>query len=316
MTRPPSATQSIHGILNINKPKDATSMDVVRQVKRGTRVKRVGHAGTLDPIATGVLPICLGQATRLMEFMVEGVKIYRAEFTLGVATDTYDAYGTPTSQGDWSSVTRAQVEALLPVFVGTIQQTPPMYSALKHEGKRLYDLARAGIQVERSSREVSVSRLELLNWAPPLIEVEAECGRGFYMRTLAHDLGAALGCGAHLSALARLRSGQVRIEDSLTIEQFQLAADSGDWEALIEPPDFALLSLPAITLAPPAEAPLRNGLPVAGHGIDPNARHLETRRAYAADGRFLGLVRFDRSQNQWRPEKLFTLPLPSQYASA
>ena len=137
------------GILVLNKPRDVTSMEMVRLAKRVSHVKRVGHAGTLDPIATGVLPVCFGQATRLMEFMVDGRKIYRAEFTLGSATDTYDSFGAKTHSGDWSSITRTDVEALFPGFTGAVLQTPPMYSALKHEGKRLYELARAGIEVER-----------------------------------------------------------------------------------------------------------------------------------------------------------------------
>lgn len=306
----------VHGILNLNKPKDITSMDAVRQVKRLTMVKRVGHAGTLDPIATGVLPICFGQATRLMEFLVDGRKVYRAEFTMGMATDTYDAYGTPVSHGDWAQVGKAQVEALLPGFLGTTFQTPPMYSALKHEGKRLYDLARAGVQVDRPVREVVVYRLSLLEWAPPVLTVEAECGRGFYMRTLAHDIGAALGCGAHLSGLARLRAGPSHLDDAVTLEEFEAAVSRGDWEDQLEPPDFAVANVPAVTAAPAAEPALRNGQPVAAQGADPYLRHLELRRIYTTGGRFIGLVRFDRAQNQWRPEKLFTLSLSSRYAPA
>ena len=137
----PSGRPLADGIIVLNKPKDVTSMDVVRMVKRVTRVKRVGHAGTLDPIATGVLPICFGQATRLMEYLVDGQKIYQAEFTLGSATDTYDSTGSETHTGDWSKVTRADVEAQFPLFSGPVLQRPPMYSALKHEGQRLYDLA-------------------------------------------------------------------------------------------------------------------------------------------------------------------------------
>ena len=316
MTSPPATRPSVHGILNLNKPKDATSMDVVRQVKHLTRVKRVGHAGTLDPIATGVLPICFGQATRLMEFLIEGTKIYRAEFTLGVATDTYDAYGKPVSHGDWSQVSRSQVDELLSGFVGTIQQIPPMYSALKHEGKRLYDLARAGVEIDRSAREVTVYRLSVEEWAPPILTVEAECGRGFYMRSLAHDLGAALGCGAHLSELVRLRAGPMHLSDSTTLEQFEAAVSRGDWEDELQPPDIAVSHVPALTVTPFAEGPLRNGQPVAAQGVDPQLQHLDLRRIYTTDGRFIGLGRFDRSRNQWRPEKLFTLPLPSRYAPA
>ena len=291
-------------------------MDAVRQVKRLTRVKRVGHAGTLDPIATGVLPICFGQATRLMEFLIDGRKVYRAEFTLGTATDTYDAYGEPVNHGDWSKIDRGQVEALLTGFVGATFQKPPMYSALKHEGKRLYDLARAGVHVDRPAREVVVYRLALLEWAPPSLTVEAECGRGFYMRTLAQDIGSALGCGAHLSGLARLRAGPLELDQAVTLEEFEATVERGDWEDWLEPPDFAVASLPGLTVPLAAEPALRNGQPIAAEGAEPHLKHLELRRVYAANGRFIGLVRFDRAQSQWRPEKLFTLSLSSRYAPA
>jgi tRNA pseudouridine55 synthase len=304
----------IDGILNLNKFTDATSMDMVRIVKRLTRVKHVGHAGTLDPIATGVLPICFGQATRLMEHLVDGIKGYRAEVTLGVATDTYDVEGTVVGESDPSAITRSQVEALLPVFLGSIQQQPPMYSALKHEGKRLYALARAGVEVERSTREVWVGRLELLEWSLPTMSIEAECGRGFYMRTLAQDIGTALGCGAHLSKLVRLRTGSMDIEEAVSMEEFEAAVNDGSWEHLLEPPDAAVKTLSAISVGQSAEHHLRNGQPVSGGAPDASIQHLEARRAYSGDGRFLGLVRFNRAQNQWQPEKLFDLPLPSRYA--
>ena len=301
------------GILVLDKPKGATSMDMVRIVKRISRVKRVGHAGTLDPIASGVLPICFGQATRLMEHMVDGRKVYRAEFTLGAATDTYDGYGTQTQTGDWSGVTRAQVEAELLPFVGVVLQQPPMYSALKHEGKRLYELARSGVEVEREAREVTVHRLRLLEWAPPKLTVEVECGRGFYMRTLAQDLGLALGCYAYLSELVRTRASSFTLEDALSVEQLE-AAGEDSWRELLMPPDAALGSMEALTLESSAERHLRNGQAVTVPGAAVYAKHLEPRRAYSADGRFLGLVRFNRAESIWQPEKVFNLAESSRYA--
>ncbi len=304
----------VDGILNLDKPLGSTSMDMVRLTKRLTSVKRVGHAGTLDPIATGVLPICFGQATRLMEEMVDGRKLYRAQFRLGVATDTHDAQGAAVSEADPSGVTRAQVEALLPVFTGSIMQQPPMYSALKHEGKRLYELARAGVEVDRPSREVTVYNLTLLEWEPPLVTVEAECGRGFYMRTLGHDIGEALGCGAHLSALVRLRTGAFRLEEAVSTQRFEEAAGGGRWQELLSPPDVVLLDLAPVTAEPAAERHLRRGQAVSLRSAGLYAQHLEARRAYGADGRFLGVVRFNRAQNVWQPEKLLTLSHPSPHA--
>ena len=313
MDSKPPARPLADGILVVNKAKDATSMDVVRVAKRVTRVKRVGHAGTLDPIATGVLPICFGQATRLMEYLVDGRKIYRAEFTLGAATDTYDAYGSETHSGGWEAVTQAQVEAQFPMFTGVILQQPPMYSALKHEGKRLYELARAGIEVEREAREVVVHQMTLLDWAPPKLTVEVECGRGFYMRTLAHELGVALGCYAYLSELERAQAGAFTLDDAISIEDLEASEDDEAWMELLLPPDAALRSMDALTLDAAAERHLRNGQAVTLAG-SVYTKHLEARRAYSADGRFLGLVRFNRPDGQWQPEKVFNLPAPSRFA--
>ena len=269
----------LDGIIVIDKPEGATSMDMVRLVKRVSRVKRVGHAGTLDPLATGVLPVCLGQATRLMEEMVEGVKVYRGEVTLGASTDTYDADGTVTEQGDASGVTPAQLEALLPAYVGEIQQLPPMYSALKHEGKRLYELAR--------------------------VALEAECGRGFYMRTLAHDIGEQLGCHGYLSALQRERAGAFWLSDAVRPDELEESAADEDWERYLLPPDSAVVDLPSVAVEPPAERLLRNGQAVVLRSAGAYAAHAERRRAYGRDGRFIGIVRFNRAQGEWRPEKVF-----------
>ncbi len=301
----------IDGILVVNKPKEITSMDVVRVVKRVTRVKRVGHAGTLDPIATGVLPVCLGQATRFMDYLVDGGKTYYGEVTLGAATDTYDAQGQVTATGDYSGVTQADVEALLPRFTGAIMQQPPMYSAVKHEGKRLYDLARAGVEVDRPEREVVVHDLWLREWDPPRVAVEVRCGKGFYMRSLAHDLGAALGCHAHLSALTRTLVGPFSLDDAVSIEQFE---SEEDWEGLLEPPDAALLDIDAALLPSAAERHMRNGQPVTLPSLGPYAKHLDARRAYSEDGRFLGLIRFNRPDSSWQPDKVLAKPVLSRYA--
>lgn len=302
------------GILVLDKPKNVTSMDMVRLAKRVTRVKRVGHAGTLDPIATGVLPICFGQATRLMEFMVDGRKIYEAEFTLGAATDTYDADGAQTHTGDASSVTREDIEAKLGDFLGVILQRPPMYSALKHEGQRLYELARAGVEVEREAREVVVHGIELLDWTPPKLTVRVECGRGFYMRTLADDLGESLGCYAYLSELERARSGEFSIEDSVSVEELRQAEDEEAWRDLLLPPDAALRGLETLSVDSAAERHIRDGRSITLPATATYAKHLEARRAYSTDGRFLAIVRFNRPDSSWQPERVFNLPVPTSYA--
>jgi tRNA pseudouridine55 synthase len=302
------------GILVLNKPRDVTSMEMVRLAKRVSHVKRVGHAGTLDPIATGVLPVCFGQATRLMEFMVDGRKVYRAEFTLGAATDTYDSVGTETHTGDWSKVTKEDVEGLFPNFTGHLLQIPPMYSALKHEGKRLYELARAGIEVEREAREVVVYEIRLLQFALPKMVIEVECGRGFYMRTFAHDVGEALGCYAHLSELQRRKAGAFTIDDTMEATTFEAATEGDAWRELLLPPDAALQALEPLALDLAAERHLRNGQAITLPASSTYAKHLDARRAYAPDGKFLAIVRFNRAESTWKPERVFDLSQPSPYA--
>lgn len=301
---------SIDGILNVNKPYGITSMEVVRRVKRASGQKRVGHGGTLDPVATGVVPICFGQATRMMEYLIDSSKEYQAVVELGVTTDSYDSLGEVTSRQDTSGVTLEGVEQALEPFKGTIQQVPPMYSALKKEGKRLYDLARAGIEVEREARKVTVYDIKLVDWSPPLVTLEVSCGRGFYMRSLAYDLGQAIGCGGHLKSLIRTRGGVFRIESSLTPEQVEQSFENDTWRDVIHPPDVVLSSLRAVIVGKRIEDMIRNGRSLPpGVGI-PRARPDEKCRVYTVDGRFLAVLLFDAPAGQWRPEKVFALRYP------
>ena len=200
-------------------------MEAVRRVKRlaGPRQK-VGHGGTMDPMARGVLPICFGQATRLMEYVVGGRKRYLMEVEMGVTTDTYDAEGEIVKTGDVTGLTREMVESVAQTFVGSIKQTPPMYSAVKVNGQRLYKLARAGIEVEREARPVEIFAIKLVEWSLPKVVMEIESGRGVYMRSLAHDMGEILGCGAYVSSLERSYCGGFEAADAVTIETLEDAA--------------------------------------------------------------------------------------------
>ena len=321
MARRRQRAPRIDGILNINKPYGITSMDVVRRVKRASGQRRVGHGGTLDPIATGVIPVCMGQATRLMEDVVGGAKTYLAAVELGVSTDTYDALGEVTGRGDASGVTRADVEGALPAFTGDILQTPPMYSALKRDGKRLYDLARAGVEVEREARPVTVHSIAVREWAPPVVTLEVDCGKGFYVRSLAHDLGEALGCGGHMKALTRLRSGAFRVEDALTPDEVEERFADGSWREAVHSPDIALRGLRALVVGQRVEEMIRNGRFFESGGesggdvdgcADAPPKASERRRAYSADGRFLATVVFDAELRVWRPEKVFSLSYPGE----
>ena len=294
---------TIDGILNLDKPRGKTSFGVVALVRRLSGERRVGHAGTLDPEATGVLPVLLGQATRLIEFLVEGTKVYQAEIELGIATDTYDAAGKVTRRCDVSSLTPEQVATAVSSFSGFVDQIPPMYSAIKHKGIPLYRWARAGVELPRKARRVEFSRLEIISLHLPLLSLEVECSKGTYIRSLAHDLGQKLGCGAHLRNLVRLRSGPFHISDAVSISKLEDAFKQGHWAELVYPMDTAVLHMPLLTVNEDSEKDIVNGRPLAvSTGGDVSAG---LGRAYSRDGRFIAIIRYDVEQGHWKPEKVF-----------
>lgn len=211
----------IHGVLNLNKPPKITSRQAVDCVKRLLNVKKAGHGGTLDPDATGVLLICLGDATKLFEALQAGTKEYEGTLTLGIVTDTLDANGQIIETTDTSQITPDQIQSVCQQFFGEIEQMPPMFSAVKHKGKPLYKLARRGIEVERQSRRVLIESIELLSFNIPEVGFRVVCSKGTYIRVLAADIGTALGCGAHLSELIRTRSGVFKIEGAHTFESLR-----------------------------------------------------------------------------------------------
>jgi len=308
----------VDGILNVNKPQGMTSFGTIAAVRRLTGERRVGHAGTLDPEATGVLPICLGKGTKITKFLTDTTKVYHAEIELGRASDTYDSSGQTTQRGDPSGISQEQLKAALAAFQGRIQQTPPMYSAVKYRGKRLYELARAGIQVERPSRPVRIDRLELTDWQPPLITIEVVCGKGTYIRSLAHDLGQVLGCGANLKSLVRLRCGLFGIGDAISLTQLEDAARHGYWYKLVYPLDTVFLDWAAIVVNETTEQQVRNGQSLAlgsqtsgqetacpaeySLAGSPSRNHC---RVYDLDGCFLGVLRFHPESRRWHPERVF-----------
>ena len=307
----------INGFLNLYKPPAMTSMEALRQIKRLTgQRQKVGHGGTMDPLARGVLPICFGQATRLMEYVVEGTKQYQVEIELGVTTTTYDAEGQVIKTGDASGLTREMVEATLPHFTGVIRQTPPMYSAIKVDGQRLYKLARAGIEVEREARMVEVYNIRLLEFSLPKLTLEVESGRGVYMRSLAHELGETLGCGGYVTDLVRLNCGEFRAEEAVTLEQLEQAnvSDPDGWQRYLHPIDWVLRGMDSITVGRQAEQYLCNGQSISLGRPVGDVGYMEQFRAYSAEGRFLALVRFDRAANSWRPNKVFHIDSPSPFA--
>lgn len=294
------------GILNIDKPWGKTSFSIVSLVKRLSGEKRVGHGGTLDPAATGVLTVGLGQGTRVIQFLLEAPKAYRAEIELGVATDSHDATGTVISRGDPSGVSREKLLAALDSFRGLIEQIPPMYSAVKHGGRPLYELARAGIKVKRKSRKRWIYRLELIGWQPPVATVEVECGKGTYIRSLADDLGKLLGCGGSLKSLVRLKCGPFAIEDAITLPQLEAGFRHGYWLRFLYPIDIVLAQWEAVVVDDAAEEAIKNGRPPALEGANLPAPVAGNRcRVYTRDGAFLAVLGFDGEKGQWQPEKVF-----------
>jgi tRNA pseudouridine55 synthase len=255
------------GLLNIDKPAELTSHDVVARIRRVTRVSRVGHAGTLDPQATGVLLVGLGRGTKLTQFLHECRKTYRAALRLGIRTDSYDAAGKVIEVRPVNELGREQVEVVLGRFRGTIEQVPPMFSALKHQGQRLYTLARQGRDVERQPRRVQIFRLDLLDLTGGTLRVEVECSSGTYIRVLADEIGAQLGCGAHLSELVRTAIGPFTLEGALTLPALEEGVRQGNWHQHLHALSAVVKGFPTIVVTDPAAKALANGMAPTRQGI-------------------------------------------------
>jgi tRNA pseudouridine55 synthase len=282
----------LNGFLVIDKPQGVTSFDVVRTVRRALKVLRVGHCGTLDPMATGVLPVAIGEATRLVEFVMDGAKIYRGTLKLGETTDTQDAEGTILNRGTIDGIDRSRIEAVIATLLGPIQQLPPMYSALKRDGVPLYELARKGIEVERTLRSIEIYRFEICSLDLPFLTFEVTCSKGTYVRTLAHDLGARLGCGAHLTALRRLQSGAFSEAEAIPLDRLQGEAPE---RVQLLPIATALAALPVLALSADALLRLKNGVPPQQSEVSdtlpyPAPGSLVT---YCRDQQLVAVARFD-----------------------
>ncbi|MGQ0570416.1 MAG: tRNA pseudouridine(55) synthase TruB [Armatimonadota bacterium] len=291
---PPSLT----GVLNVLKPPGMTSHDVVDELRRLTGMRRIGHTGTLDPGACGVLVLCLGHATRIAEFLTERPKGYRTEFTFGVATDSGDAYGAVVQETDASRVERVAVEGALAGFVGVFDQVPPMVSAVHKGGRRLYEHARRGETVEVEPRRVEITECRVLSFAPgprPSALVQVECSKGTYVRALARDLGDRLGVGAHASFVLRTRAGRFELRDSLTLEEAAAAADEDRLPAFLASMDEALGDLPAVELTATQRHEILDGRPVALFGVSGWAELPESRPIRLRDAR--GLVAIARVED-------------------
>ncbi len=291
--KPPSVVQ---GVLSIDKPGGISSHDVVNRVRRVVGLRRVGHAGTLDPLATGVMLVCVGRATRLVEYLVGRSKWYEATVRLGQMTNTYDADGEVVAERPFTHITPSQITQELQQFYGTIQQLPPMFSAIKKDGQPLYKLARQGIEVARDYREVTIYELELLDCALPDVQLRVHCSSGTYIRSLAHDLGERLGCGGHITSLRRTAIGAFGTDTAVSLDE--LTADNFLQHLL--PMDTAVYHLHRVEFSDAAAQQLLMGQPVT----EPSAHAENTLvRAYDEAGNFFGIVQ--RLVNSWQAQKMF-----------
>ncbi|HLH20983.1 MAG TPA: tRNA pseudouridine(55) synthase TruB [Chloroflexota bacterium] len=296
----------VDGFLNVCKPLGWTSHDVVGFVRRRVGQQRVGHAGTLDPAATGVLPLCLGRATRLADRVAAGAKLYAADVVLGFETDSCDAEGRALLTGGppASAVGAPSLDMILQALAelqGEIQQVPPHYSAVKVGGEAAYARARRGEAVALAPRPVTVHGTCVLAWEPPRLSLLVRCSRGTYVRALARDVGARVGCGAYLDALVRLAVGGFTLAGAIALEELEEQAAAGRWEVLVDPPDRAAVDLPAAILGAVAAAHFAHGRAwdAANPGVPRDAR------AYGTDGRFLGLLRAGVPPARWQPALSF-----------
>ena len=307
------------GILNIHKATGMTSHDVVAKIRKLLEEKRVGHAGTLDPLASGVLPICVGQATRVAEYLSESGKAYLATIVFGTVTDTYDAEGTILRTANTAHLTLKMVEEALEHFVGPQMQAPPRYSAIKLQGQPAYKRVRAGEEIKLAPRSIVIHALSITDWNPPSVTLAIECGKGTYIRSLAYDLGEYLGCGAYLNALIRTRSGPFHLSESVTLEQ--LVESAGDHcraridpargaplhhiSQYLYPPDKALEGYPALTLDPATIERVQHGNAFSYSPDEQMPPANGIARVYSNDGHFVAIAEWEAAQEVWQPRKVF-----------
>ncbi|HEY3301538.1 MAG TPA: tRNA pseudouridine(55) synthase TruB [Methylophilaceae bacterium] len=275
--------REMSGVLLLDKPLGISSNQALQIVKRLYQAAKAGHTGSLDPLATGLLPICFGEATKFSHFLLDADKSYRALIKLGATTTTADAEGEVLTTHP-VNVTLAEVQATLTQFIGEIKQVPPMYSALKHEGKALYEYARAGVELERAARDVTIFDIQLHSLNNDLLDLTVVCSKGTYIRTLAEDIGAALGCGAHLAGLRRLSTAHFDLQDAHTIESLEsMTVEARD--QLLLTPDAAIENLPQVTIDADSAFYLMRGQEVWKSGLNQQGLF----RIYSEQGQFLGI---------------------------
>ena len=291
------------GVLIVRKEKGYTSHDVVAKLRGILHMKKIGHTGTLDPEAEGVLPVVLGKATRLVELLTEKEKTYEAVLRLGIETDTQDMTGTILNEKE-VSVSEDDLTKVIHSFLGEQQQIPPMYSALKVNGKKLYELAREGKTVERKARPVCFYEIEPLEFHLPLVKIRVTCSKGTYIRTLCHDIGEKLGCGGCMEELLRSRVGRYSLSESHTLAQVEAAVADGTVQDMIDPVEAVLAEYPALYADSYGDRLLANGNPLSDNLVSPQHKEGWV-RMYASDGTFTGIFQWDAGKKKYYPVKMF-----------
>jgi tRNA pseudouridine55 synthase len=290
----------VAGLLHVDKPVNLTSHDVVNKVRRISGIRRVGHSGTLDPLATGLLTLCLGQATRLVEYLVGLDKVYLVTIRLGQETNTYDGEGQITAEKP-VEVTRQQLDNALEQFRGQIEQVPPMFSAVKVDGQPLYRRARQGVDIERPARQVTVYDINQLSWQRPMLALRISCSSGTYIRSIAHDLGQVIGCGGHVASLRRTAIGEISIEEATPLDQLQPES----WRQHLRPPDSAVYHLPLLELPDEDVQKISHGQRIPIEEVSHPTGESPV-RAYDQEGHFIGIL--ISIQGQWQPRKILYQP--------
>ena len=302
---------NLRGFININKPENLTSFDVVREIRKVTNVKKVGHAGTLDPDATGVLPIAVGQATRLLPLLVDSTKRYQGIIRFGITTDTYDSSGIITAEKNASNLTRSTVNENLKHFSGETFQVPPAYSAIKKNGVRAYSIARKGGIVDLQPRKVRAIELKLRKFDThnpqyPAAEIEIFCEKGFYIRSLAHDLGKKLGTGAHLEKLSRTQVGMFKLENSVDLYRAKSLLENGITDEIVKNIDTVLEHWPAIIIGASDANRIYNGQNIVftNTKILSKQKNSIKARCYGPNGELIALVKKNETSESWHPYKV------------
>lgn len=297
----------IHGVLNIYKEKGYTSHDVVAKLRGIVGQKKIGHTGTLDPDAVGVLPVCLGKATKLCDMLTDKNKTYETVMLLGTVTDTQDTSGEVLEKHDWASLDDDTIRNAVLSFLGDYMQVPPMYSALKVNGKKLYELAREGIEIERKARPVKIYDIQIKDIDNPRVRMEVSCSKGTYIRTLCHDIGEKLGCGACMQQLIRTKVSRFRIDESLTLEQIAKFKENGQLEQVLVPIDEMFAEYEAVTLKNEYVSLVYNGNVFFPKHLADHAEYDdgEKVRVYDDEGNFIAIYQYIKEKHLFKIEKMF-----------